>query len=312
MEIHVYLTGRLGNQLFQYAFARKLQKQYGGNIICNIYELEHRSEKMKHIPYKFAYDMSNYKLDENVQLEDVKLPWYADFYNPIIRVVKKIAPKVYFKIMSRKGYLMWQRNDYIDIPQMSGDRITINGWWQDFRFFHDVERELSDEIVPITDCLEKNRDMYETAQNTESVCLSIRGGNYLAAKVKELLFVCDRQYFYDAIVAAGERINNPVFLVFSDDLDWVKEYIRLEERFPDYKFLYETGTDSVEEKLRMMTMCKHFIISNSSFSWWAQYLAKNKNKVVIAPDAWFTNGKKSGLYMDTWKLVSVTRNAQEN
>ena len=62
--------------------------------------------------------MSNYKLDENVQLEDVKLPWYADFYNPIIRVVKKIAPKVFFKIMSRKGYLMWQRNDYIDIPQM--------------------------------------------------------------------------------------------------------------------------------------------------------------------------------------------------
>ena len=58
MEIHVYLTGRLGNQLFQYAFARSLQKKYGGEIYCNIYELEHRSEKMKHVPGRFYYDMS--------------------------------------------------------------------------------------------------------------------------------------------------------------------------------------------------------------------------------------------------------------
>lgn len=305
MEIHVYLTGRLGNQLFQYAFARKLQKQYGGKIICNIYDLEHRSEKFKHTPGKFNYDMANYKLNENVEIEDKAPEWYADFCNPIIKVVKKLIPKLYFKFMAHKGYLLWQRNDYIEIPQIKSDKIFLNGWWQDFRFFHEAEGELSDDIVPTTVPVSDNQWIYDLASKENSVCLSIRGGNYLVSSVRELLFVCDKEYFYNAVKIMKNKVDSPKFIVFSDDLEWVRSYIKLEEHFPDCEFYYESGKDTVEEKLRMMTMCKHFIISNSSFSWWAQYLAKNKDKIVIAPNAWFTNGDKNGLYMDSWLLVDV-------
>ena len=115
--------------------------------------------------------------------------------------------------------------------------------------------------------------------------------------------MCDKEYFYNAIELIKSKVRNAIFIVFSDDLEWVKSYIKLEEKFPECKFYYESGKDTVEEKLRMMTKCKHFIISNSSFSWWAQYLAKNENKIVIAPDAWFTNGDKNGLYIDDWILI---------
>lgn len=309
-EIHVYLTGRLGNQLFQYAFARRFQKQYGGKIICNVYDLEHRSQKMKHIPYKFSYDMVNYKLNENVQIEDEKPAWFADLYHPVVRVLKKVCPKLYFKILSKKGYLVWQSNDYIDIPKLKCDSLFLNGWWQNFQFFHEVEKELSDEIVPTTPCVEANQALYNVAQNTNSVCISIRGGNYLFPNVKKKLFVCDNNYFYEAVEIMLKKLDKPEFIIFSDDLNWVREYINFEKRFPNVRFFYETGTDSVEEKIRLMTMCKNFIISNSTFSWWAQYLSKNKNKIVIAPNAWFTNGKKIGLYMDNWLLIDVMKNKQ--
>lgn len=305
MEIHTYLTGRLGNQLFQYAFARSLQKKYGGKIYCNIYELEHRSEKMKHIPGRFYYDMGNYKLNDNVIIEDKKPVWYADFLNPVIRVVKKANPKQLFNIMVPKGYILWQRNEYIEMPEITTDKVFLNGWWQDFRFFHDVESELSDEITPITDPNPQNQYIYDLVQNKDSVCVSIRGGNYLTSKVKDSLFVCDKEYFRKAVRKMMDLLDAPVFIIFSDDLDWVRSYIKLESEFPNSKFYYESGTDTVEEKIRMMTMCKHFIISNSTFSWWAQYLARNKNKIVIAPDAWWTDGKQSGLYMDTWTLISA-------
>ena len=109
----------------------------------------------------------------------------------------------------------------------------------------------------------------------------------------------------------GKSLNIPVFIVFSDDLKWVRNHLKLEEHFPNVKFVYESGNDSVEEKIRMMTMCKHFIISNSSFSWWAQYLCPNEDKIVVAPNMWFTNGSKNGLYMDSWNLIDVKRQGND-
>ena len=79
----------------------------------------------------------------------------------------------------------------------------------------------------------------------------------------------------------------------------------MESEFPDTKFYYEDGNDTVAEKIKLMSMCKHFIISNSSFSWWAQFLSNYDEKVVIAPNMWFRNGEKCGLYMDNWILIEV-------
>ena len=308
MEIHVYLTGRLGNQLFQYALARSLQKKYGGKIYCNVYELEHISEKMKHVPGKFKYDMKNYILDSNVEIEDKKLPWYVDIHNPIIRIFKKAFPQQFFQYALKKGFLIWQKRGYKEIPDLSGyEKICLIGWWQDIRYFENVEKELAHEIVPTTTPALENKEIYAVAQDPESVCISIRGGNYLVPKVKKSLFVCDREYFYEAVRTMKSILKSPKFIVFSDDLEWVKSYIGLEAVFPECTFYYEKGTDTIEEKIRMMTSCHHFIISNSSFSWWAQYLCTNENKIVIAPSIWNTSGQKNGLYMNSWKLIDVEK-----
>lgn len=306
MEIHILLTGRLGNQLFQYAFGKYLQKKYGGKIVLNLYDLNQRSGNRKSISNSaFQYDMTNFVLNSDVEFEDVRMPWYADLSNPIIRIAKKVTPKLLFRIMANRGFLLWQKPDYIEIPKLKSSCVFAHGYWQDIRYLSDIQKELQQMVFPINADNKKNYNLANHISKSESVCVSIRGGNYLNPKVKKSLFVCDRGYFIEAIKKICTTIDNPQFFVFSDDLKWVKEYICLEKEFPNLTFVYEDGTDDVSEKIRLMSMCKHYIISNSTFSWWAQYLGRYENKIVIAPNKWFTNGNRCGLYMDNWCLLEV-------
>ena len=105
--------------------------------------------------------------------------------------------------------------------------------------------------------------------------------------------VCDKDYFLKAMDEAKKRISNPTFIFFSDDIEWVRENIHC-----DVPCYYESGKDPVWEKLRLMYSCKHFIISNSTFSWWAQYLSRNENKIVIAPDRWSNNLEEHSMLLD--------------
>ena len=91
-----------------------------------------------------------------------------------------------------------------------------------------------------------------------------------------------------------------MFFLFSDDVEWVKENI-----YTGCETYCEDGTDPVWEKLRMMSSCKHFIISNSTFSWWAQYLSTYKNKIVISPCRWFNNDFESPLIEDDFIKIEV-------
>ena len=100
-----------------------------------------------------------------------------------------------------------------------------------------------------------------------------------------------------------EKIDNPLFVVFSDDIEWVKENMDF-----GASAIYEDGTDPLYEKIRLMSSCKHFIISNSTFSWWVQYLSTNKKKIVIAPKKWknIAYKKDTGkldIYEDFWILL---------
>ena len=85
--------------------------------------------------------------------------------------------------------------------------------------------------------------------------------------------------------------------MFSDDIEWVKNNI-----YTGCVTYYEDGTDPVWEKLRLMSACKHFVVSNSTFSWWTQYLSKSENKIVISPSRWFNNDYESPLIAKDWIL----------
>lgn len=177
----------------------------------------------------------------------------------------------------------------------------MSGCFEDPIYFDDIRGILLSELAPKHPLLEKNRKMMQNIQKTDSVCLSVRRGDFESnADVKKLQSVCDRQYFENAIEAIKKNIENPVFFMFSDDIEWVKNNIHT--KCVTY---YEDGTDPVWEKLRLMSACKHFIVSNSTFSWWTQYLSVNENKVVVSPNRWFNNDYVSPLIGKDWIKISV-------
>jgi hypothetical protein len=94
------------------------------------------------------------------------------------------------------------------------------------------------------------------------------------------------EYYNKALEIVENKINNPVYFVFSDDMEWVKANFSTKQ---ETIFIDFNDASTNFEDLKLMTSCKHNIIANSSFSWWGAWLNKNPDKIVIAPKRWFND-----------------------
>lgn len=297
--IEVNIVGQLGNQLFEYACARKLQALYGETIVLNIYEMK------KNTP-NFNLGLLDFNLNENVKVVSDKPLSACDSNSVYVKFLRRYTPNLFFEIMSRKGIFIWKSaRKYKELPQLNDEiskNIVLNGYWQSEKYFSDIANIIKQEFKPNKMLLEKNVNLYHAIQNSNSVCVTIRRGDFMNDKNKDTFYVCDENYFSEALAEMKRIIPDCTFFGFSDDIEWVKENVK----FPGEVY-FETGDDPIWEKLRLMSSCKHFILSNSSFSWWAQYLSDESNKVVIAPDIWYKKGKNkhADIYQEGWKLIHI-------
>jgi hypothetical protein len=169
-------------------------------------------------------------------------------------------------------------------------------------FFVNISETLKRELKFKTPPSLKNLKFLSELKINNSVCVHIRRGDYTNNQWESKLLVCEFDYYENAMNYISIKESNPVFYIFSnsnDDINWIKQ---------NYKFSFlvkyvELNNPDYEE-LRLMTHCNHFILSNSSFSWWASYLADNPNKIVIAPEKW-NNGQwnMKDIYLDSWILL---------
>lgn len=294
--IYVDVRGNLGNQLFQYACARQIQEITGQKICMNTYfHSKYRPE--------YTFNLGEYVLNEDIIFEDKKpLPFYANIYKGILRVLKKFFPVFLFNILKKFGIFIWLKATYKELPLKKGKRnYYMVGYWQSISYFKDIEEKLRRELEPKKSLLPENVEIYERIKSTESVCITIRRGDYITnKKYRKTFFCCDTDYFLKGVELIRRDCPNAVLFVFSDDIGWVKENIHFSGQV-----YYESGKDPVWEKLRLMSACKHFIISNSSFSWWAQYLSNNENKIVYAPSKWYPDGRECDIYEEHWRYIEI-------
>lgn len=271
----------MGNQLFQYALYKKFET-LGKEVYIDLGYYEGK------------------RLNGHYALDTLGLfPKVADK-----AMVESLAGKenLWGKVIRRAGLKQTYIRDYTllyrpDILDM--DNVYLNGYWQSEKYFEDIRDILLSEITFPTDKAGRNEELYQKIRNTESVCVTIRRGDYLTnSKHKKDYYVCDENYFDEGMRKIKEDVGSPTFFAFSDDIEWVKDNIR----FPGEVF-YERGDDPIYEKMRLMSACRHFLISNSSFSWWVQYLSKNPDKIVYAPRQWYADGRQADIYQDNWKYV---------
>lgn len=311
--IYLNLHGQLGNQMFQYAFARALQKETKDDIIISYYCVEKMGWKGNlHLfnikKCKFEND-SNF-LKNKTDLQQKILGGFVFFMLRLFKTKRMIHIRVKLQLMlqpilNRKG-LYWLDAGFYKPIVVDGNKV-INGQYENPNYFNNVRDELIEEFVPVKklNLSPINERIMKTIRECEAVCVSIRRGDFLDPDNKKYYYLCTPEYFDKAIKKIKEKVEKPRFFVFSNDIEWVKKNISFDENT-----IFEESTNTVMETFELMKSCKHYIISNSTFHWWAQYLSTaaqdvGKEKIVVAPSRWSNAKLPYGLIDDKWIKIEV-------
>ncbi|MBR1397435.1 MAG: alpha-1,2-fucosyltransferase [Selenomonadaceae bacterium] len=255
------LLGGLGNQLFQYAVARRLAHKLNVELKID----------------KFQFN--NYKL-RNYQLDDFNIKENFATVDDINYVINKSNPQVTHYGMERniatEGFLP----EVLNYP----DNIYFVGDWQCEKYFSDIEPIIRHEFTLKPELMEEVSNWANKIHSAECpVSLHIRHGDYaFDPKFRHLFGILPLNYYRDCVETLKKSFNNITLFVFSDDMEWVKSNLKLDVAM---EFVENVPRDS--EEIYLMSLCKHNIIANSSFSWWGAWLNNNPNKQVFVPDPWF-------------------------
>ena len=299
-------NGGMGNQMFQYAVARRLQIEYGAKIICDLSKFSYRGSDAT----KRAYCLDQFDLSSDII--------YKKAF--IAKVIFKIKNRILFERLKNKTndekYLeltkagIFMPIGYYNFYQESKTNkkhLYISGLFQAHEYFDEILTELRKDFSLKSEPNSEIKKLLEKIKTQNSVCVHWRRGDYLSEKWRDSLFVCDESYYDRAMDRIGERIKEPVFYIFTNSEEDA-HYIQNNHHFP-YPVKYinlmlkEKHTDI--DDFRLMTVCRHFIISNSTFSWWAQYLSSNPEKIVCAPSVWNKKVKVVDFYQKEWEIISV-------
>lgn len=296
--IIVKLMGGLGNQMFQYATGYRLAQLHNSQLKLDIsslsgagidlprdYELKHLSVTAG-IATAAEIELLRRQGNEPVQrlLSSVssllgrKLPMPGDYSEPHFHY--------------DPNFLVTPDNSYLD------------GYWQSEKYFVCVSANIREEFSVRNSLEGLNLELAKRIGITESVSIHVRRGDYIANPVTASFHgTCSLEYYGRAIELIYERLKHPQFFVFSDDPSWVQANLVV----PLPATFITHNASSGHEDLRLMSLCKHHIIANSSFSWWGAWLNYNPEKIVVSPSRWFMNPDTdtSDLLPESWLRIAT-------
>lgn len=172
---------------------------------------------------------------------------------------------------------------YEDIRLDPAKHHDLKGYFQSYRYFE----HCADHIKKVFEFREnirkyvaqKYRDVLMQGGQSNLVMVHVRRGDYMNIKQNHVC-LSETDYYIDAIGYIKQKVDRPIFIVFSDDTEWCRRY------FKGNNVFFAEGNNEVQDSC-FMTMCDHAIIANSSKSWWGAWLMIGKNKIVIAPKQWW-------------------------
>lgn len=277
--IIVRLMGGLGNQLFQYALGRKLSCESGAELKL---DTSH-----------FTPGARKYRLDRFNVVENIATPLEIGRLSGRARkgIVGKLELAIKVRLGMQKPSLVKENGCGFDARALRRiNEVYLDGYWQCERYFEDIKEVLMNEFALKTQPDTPNRLIMEQMEQTESVSIHIRRGDYVSNPTFfKVHGVCSTHYYESAVRLITEKIKNPHFFMFSDDLAWCRQNLNL--GFP-VTYVDCNGEERDYEDLRLMSHCKNHIVANSSFSWWGAWLGINPQRMVIAPKRWFADEAK--------------------
>lgn len=282
MKIIRFLGG-LGNQMFQYAFYKALQKRHQ-NVKADV------------------QGFKDYSLHNGLELEnifDITLNKASAFTSNLYYIHNRSWP--YRKL---RAILNIKKNYEEELSLFSFDPTFLEnaesayywGYWQNELYFKDIADDLRKDLEFKNPLTERNQDLQSLICKQNSVSIHVRRGDYIENSL--LGGLCGKEYYQKAIDYINLHVETPTFFIFSDDIAWCTENLNL----TNSSFIsWNKGLTSYVD-MQLMSCCKHQIIANSSFSWWGAWLNSNPKKIVIGPKKWTNDSNHSTqmLFPDNW------------
>lgn len=263
----IKIKGGLGNQMFQYAFYKSFENRSETYVNFDFFK-KNKAHNGLELEKLFEIEL------ENNELIDFLLR--KNFITNFIRSISK-------KLGLLKIYKFEDTCYEEKIIKDKTNLIIYDGYWQSEKYFKNIEVEIKKEFTfPKLDI--KNQDIAIQIKNEESVSVHVRRGDYIGNKVLGGLIT--KEYYEKAMEYIERYIQKPKYYIFSDDIEWCKKELDLDGR--EVIFITHNKGEESYKDMQLMSLCKHNIIPNSSFSWWGAWLNENPNKIVIAPKRWFT------------------------
>lgn len=295
----VKIKGGLGNQMFQYAFHRLLQEKYG----CTNVKLD--------LNYYGTGGVDDIRLSRlmrmNTRFEaatDAELGQVCLFRHTGKPLTRLYRLKVGMDAKLNRRYFFERNRAYRDVDKENLlDYQYYDGYWQSWRYLEPIADKLRQEFACDT-LSEKASGFARQFADMQSVFVGVRRGDYFDnEKLANHYGRTDVDYYRRAVEYMKQKLENPMFVFFSNDLPWVKEHLSPATLGLDpAALIYREKADITDdfEELFIMSACRHAIITNSTFNFWGAWLKDSADKLIIAPADWFKDGKPIDIIPDGW------------
>ena len=272
--IIVQIIGGLGNQMFQYALGRRLADGLDVHLKLDI------------TPFR-SYALRRYSLCAlNIREELATDREVARARAGRLPRVRKLLHRVLPSVPTESPRLVRERTRGFDPAILDApDGSYLEGYWQSEKYFDVSAERLRVEFSPHSPLSGQDAAVAERMREGDAVSVHVRRGDYVSDPVTSKVHgVCDEAYYARCVDYLAERLEDPRFFVFSDEPEWARENLRIP--FPTTVVDHNKGSLDFED-LRLMSICRHHIIANSSFSWWGAWLNPEPSKIVLMPQRWF-------------------------
>jgi len=274
----------LGNQLFQYAFGRAMSIRNKTELKLDATFYKDSEITEYGFTYKRDFEIARYNV-EIVTATDNEINLYKGTSPGGIidrvkhKFIKGKRPKVIHEDLSKFSP---------EFNTIKGN-LYLDGYFTSEEFFKDHAGIIRKEFTLKNQMSEVNNKWAGLMQSTNSVSISYRRGNFLNNPLHETCFM---QYYLDGLNEVHKLSTEEITVfIWSDDNDWTEKNFK-----PPFKCYYMTHNyPDFHEDLRLMTRCKHHVIPNSTFSWWAAWLGEHESQIVVAPEKWLNSDE---IYYD--------------
>lgn len=295
-RVIVQLLGGLGNQMFQYALGRAISLRTGAPLLLDRNVIRFARQETPR-----SYDLDIFEMQPTFATRADISAYHSHGAGLVGKIAYRLRGRLRTPEIVHQTHFAYQP----EILKLQPP-LYLAGLWQSYQYFADIEDVLRKDFK-FRDELPPPAAVYaHDLARPGAVCLHVRRGDYTEPKHAKFIGLSSIDYYRRAIARVREFVEQPVFFIFSDDLDWCRtnlHWLGGAARFVDYEV--PPGAKVHAADLQLMACAEYFITANSTFSWWAAWLAGARAKLVVTPREWFKDARLSAddLIPEHWERL---------